>query len=223
MPLNPRSAMSSIARRSFPPPVIAAYPILITAGAAEMGVSKCDRSIGGYNGSRDENAAGGIAQLPATAVSPAMNSLRDDFELMDKRNLSGYALHQNVTLALSSMLRLPPAMPPAVSTLVTWPKSGLVRLALGFENCGVLVMLKADRKSTSPARSPMGKLRKKSASRLKKPGPVKAQRLILPRAPGVVGWTNEEGSNHKLVSIPPSLRKGAIWIGVCVVPEALNS
>src|SRR5438105_3494206 len=118
-----------------------------------MGVSKCDRSIGGYNGSRDENAAGGIAQLPATAVSPAMNSLRDDFELMDKRNLSGYALNQNVTLALSSMLRLPPAMPPAVSTPVTWPKSGLVRLALGFENCGVLVMLKASARNSSPARS----------------------------------------------------------------------
>src|SRR5207253_4106694 len=85
MPLKPKAAISSIARWSFPPQVIAAYPTLISAGAPEMGVSKSDRSIGGYNGSKGGNAAAGIAQLPARAVSPAMNSLRDAFQFMEER------------------------------------------------------------------------------------------------------------------------------------------
>src|SRR5438445_13372927 len=85
MPLKPKAAISSIARWSFPPQVIAAYPTLISAGAPEMGVSKADRSIVGYNGWKGGNAEAGIAQLPASAVSPAMNSLRDAFQYMAER------------------------------------------------------------------------------------------------------------------------------------------
>jgi len=42
-----RDAMSSIACRSFPPHVIDAYPMRISAGAGEIGVSKYDKFIGG--------------------------------------------------------------------------------------------------------------------------------------------------------------------------------
>src|SRR5438552_14455227 len=99
-------------------------------------------------------------------------------------------------------------------------------LVLGLENCGVLVTLNASSLNSNPIPSRIEKRRKAAASKLKKPGPLKAYRAMLPCTPlGLAGQFTStpfanvvtappsgqyaEVSNQKLLSIPPSTWKGA--------------
>src|SRR2546425_8255535 len=110
---------------------------------------------------------------------------------------------------------------------------------LGLENWGVLVTLNASSLNSNPMPSRIEKRRKAAASKLKKPGPLKAYRAMLPCTPLALAGQftatpfanfvtafptgqNADVSNQKLLSIPPSIWKGATGIGVCVVPLAAS-
>src|SRR5258708_21198186 len=110
-------------------------------------------------------------------------------------------------------------------------------LVMGLENWGVLVTLNASSLNSNPMPSRIEKRRKAAASKLKKPGPLKAYRAMLPCTPLAVAGQftatpfpnvvtaaptgqNPDVSNQKSFSIPPSAWTGAAWIGVCPVPLA---
>src|SRR5882762_1774524 len=99
----------------------------------------------------------------------------------------------------------------------------------GLENWGVLVTLNASSLNSNPMPSRIEKRRKAAASKLKKPGPLKAYRAMLPCTPlGPAGQftatpfanvvtafpfttgQNADVSNQKALSIPPSTWKGAV-------------
>src|SRR5258707_10669887 len=105
----------------------------------------------------------------------------------------------------------------------------------GLENWGVLVTLNASSLNSNPMRSRIETRRNAAASKLKKPGPEKAYRAMLPCTPLAVAGQftatpfanvgtaapprqNAEVSNQKVLSISPSGCNGGTWIGGCVVP-----
>src|SRR5437588_9700843 len=122
---------------------------------------------------------------------------------------------QTYNRSLISSERFPPSTP------LILPKLGFVMSVLGLENWGVLVTLNASNLNSNPMPSRIEKRRKAAASKLKKPGPEKAYRAILPWIPlalagqftatpfanvvtaAPTGQTAEV-SNQKSLSIPPS-------------------
>src|SRR5947207_1467071 len=72
MPAYPASAMSAIAAASLPPQVIDAYPILISDGAAVIGVSKYERSVDGYSGGGNRPETAPAAADEDAIAAPAV-------------------------------------------------------------------------------------------------------------------------------------------------------
>src|SRR5260370_24431301 len=93
--------------------------------------------------------------------------------------------------------RFPPSTP------LILPKLGFVMLVLGLENWGVLVTLNASSLNSNPMPSRIEKRRKAAASKLKKPGPLKAYRAMLPCTPlGLAGPFTATPFAHFVTAAP---------------------
>src|SRR5256885_16803995 len=104
---------------------------------------------------------------------------------------------------------------------------------LGLENWGVLVTLNASNLNSNPMPSRIEKRRKAAASKLKKPGPLKAYRAMLPCTPlaGAGQFTatpfahvvppappgqKADGSNQRGLAVAPRPWTGGGWVVVWV-------